>query len=140
MATAWLTAAGKALLLVESNAGARDGTAAILRGEGYAVTPASDGRDSLALLRGGLRPDLVLLDMSALLSDGRRFAEQLREEGQRAAVPIVVVAASALGRDWAAAMGCAGLVSKPVEPEAMLTEIRRCLGRHAGAAGTRSWS
>jgi two-component system, chemotaxis family, chemotaxis protein CheY len=127
MATALLTTAGKTLLLVESNAGTRDGTAAILRGEGYAVTPAPDGRESLALLRGGLRPDLVLLDMSALLSDGRRFAEQLREEGQRAAVPIVVVAASALGRDWAEAMGCAGFLSKPVERGALLGEIRRCL-------------
>jgi two-component system, chemotaxis family, chemotaxis protein CheY len=118
----------KKVLMVEGNAGVRDGTAAALRGEGYAVTPAPDGREPLALLRGGFRPDLVLLDMSALLSDGRRFTELLRQEGQHAAVPIVVVVASALGRDWAAAMGCAGLVSKPVEPAAMLTEIRRCLG------------
>jgi signal transduction histidine kinase len=51
------------ILLVEDNALVRDHTKAMLLGLGYRVSAATDGRDAVAQLDGGLRPDLVLTDV-----------------------------------------------------------------------------
>ena len=127
MATAPWTATGKTVLVVEGNAIVREGTAVILRREGYSVALNRDGQEAMTVLRGGLRPDLVLLDMAALLGDGRHFIELLKEEGDLAAVPIVVFTAAGLDHAWAESLGCAGFLAKPVEDGPLLAEVRRCL-------------
>ena len=45
-----------------------------------------------------------------------------------AAIPIIVVTGTILTLEWARSHGCAGFVHKPIEPGALLDEIRRCLG------------
>jgi two-component system response regulator MprA len=119
--------AGETLLLVEDNEVVREGLAVALRRAGYAVALAGNGQEALSALRGGVRPDLILLDMLVPVVDGWRFLEQRRREPALAAVPVVIMTGVGVASaEWAAGLGAAGLLRKPVETEELLREVRRC--------------
>jgi CheY-like chemotaxis protein len=119
--------AAETILVVEDNAITREGLAAILANVGYAVTAAENGQRALELLREGLAPDLVLLDMLMPVLDGWHFIHQLHQSPGLAEVPVVVVTGTILTREWAESNGCAGFVHKPIEPGPLLEEVRHCL-------------
>jgi CheY-like chemotaxis protein len=117
------------LLIVEDNEVVREGLAVVLRRAGYAVALAANGQEALAALRGGVRPDLILLDMLLPAVDGWRFLEQRRQEPALAAIPVVIMTGLGVaGPEWAASLGAAGLLRKPVATEELLREVRRCQG------------
>jgi CheY-like chemotaxis protein len=118
---------GKMLLVVEDNEVAREGLAAILRREGYAVALATDGQQALDYLVGNPAPDLILLDMLMPVLDGWHFLDQLRRSGRLGSVPILVTTGTILTQEWARDHGCAGFIKKPIDAESLLEEIRRCL-------------
>jgi CheY-like chemotaxis protein len=115
------------ILVVEDNAPARESLAAVLLRAGYLVQPAADGRQALHLLATGPRPDLILLDMVMPGLDGWQFLERLRRLGSPA-VPVLVTSGTTLSCGWAEAHGCQGFLPKPIEPDALLQEVQRCLG------------
>lgn len=117
----------RTLLVVEDNDAIREGLAAVLRSAGYRVHLAENGEEALRDLRAGPRPDLILLDMLMPVVDGWHFLERLGREGPQPPVPVVITTATVLSREWAESHGCAGFLRKPVEPEALLDEVRRCL-------------
>ncbi len=117
------------LLVVEDNAVAREGLAAVLRHAGYEVLTARDGQEALDRLRAGLVPDLILLDMLMEGMDGWRFLAALENWPQRASVPIIVTTGTILTREWAEQNGCQGFLHKPIEEQALFEEVERCLGR-----------
>jgi CheY-like chemotaxis protein len=114
------------LLVVDDDPIAREGLGVILRREGYEVILTANGEEALAMLR-RQRPDLILLDMLMPILDGWHFLERLKTESPPPAVPILVVTATILTREWAADHGCAGCIRKPIDPAKLLDEIRRCL-------------
>jgi two-component system chemotaxis response regulator CheY len=117
------------ILVVEDNPLARQGVTAVLQGAGYQVVQAADGQEALDLLHAGPAPDLILLDMLLPVLDGWLFLERIQREGPHPRPPIVITTGTILTREWAKDKGCAGFVRKPVEPEALLTEVSRCLGQ-----------
>jgi two-component system response regulator MprA len=120
------TPAGGTLLIVEDNEVVRARLAVVLRRAGYAVALAANGQEALSALRGGLRPDLILLDMLLPVADGWRFLERRRQPAL-AAVPVVILTGLGVASpEWATALGAAGLLRKPAETEALLREVRRC--------------
>ena len=124
----------KKLLIVEDNAVVRQGLAVLLEREGYEVALSAEGRQALGDLECSPRPDLVLLDMLLPILDGWRFLEELQSLQPPLTAPIIIVTGSdAIGHDWAQAHGCAGLLRKPIEMEALLAEIRRCLAEDSEA-------
>jgi CheY-like chemotaxis protein len=114
------------LLVVEDDASQRVALAALLRGEGFAVATAANGREALDRLRAGPAPDLILLDMLMPVLDGWHFLKVLKD-GPGASVPVIVTTGTILTRAWAVARGCAGFLHKPIDPDLLLVEIRRCL-------------
>jgi CheY-like chemotaxis protein len=116
----------KTLLIVEDDNIAREGVGLILRREGYDVISASNGEEALACLRSGPRPDLILLDMLLPVLDGWHFLQQIHA-GDAPSIPIIVVTATVLTRQWAEDHGCSGFIRKPIDPDTLLWEIRRCL-------------
>ncbi len=120
--------AGKTLLVVEDDAATREGLALILEREGYALVLAAHGQEALARLLAGPSPDLILLDMLMPVLDGWHFLRRMRLEGPRPAVPVVILTATILTREWAKDHGCQGFLHKPFAVEPLLEEVRRCLG------------
>src|SRR5437773_464309 len=119
--------AARTILVVEDNAVSREGLKVILANAGYTIVLAENGQQALALLQKDPVPDLVLLDMLMPVLDGWHFLKQIQQVHRLAAVPVVVVTGTILTREWAQSQGCAGFVHKPIDPQLLLEEIRRCL-------------
>jgi CheY-like chemotaxis protein len=117
--------AARLILVVEDDDLARENLAAVLRREGFDIVSAANGEEAVEHLLGGPRPDLILLDMLMPIMDGWRFLERLRDQPP---VPVVVTTAAILTPEWAEAHGCQGILRKPIEPDRLLGEVRRCLG------------
>src|SRR5262249_17485758 len=67
----------------------RNMLAPALRAAGYAVTPASSGREALALVEGGARFDIVVTDLDMPGMDGFDFTAAIRKDPRTAAVPVI---------------------------------------------------
>lgn len=78
------------VMIVEDDPAIRNGLAQLLELEGYRVSRAENGRDSLNQLAAGLRPDVIMLDLVMPVMDGWAFLEELRAGGN-AATPIAIV-------------------------------------------------
>jgi CheY-like chemotaxis protein len=127
MATKPALGAGALILIVEDNAAHREALALILRGEGYEPLTAADGQEALERLRAGPAPALVLLDMMMPEVDGWGVMEQLRREPGLGSAPMLLMAEEGADPEWAASLGGAGLVVKPLEAARLLAAIRTTL-------------
>jgi CheY-like chemotaxis protein len=66
----------------------------ILKVHGYGVTCAASGPRALELLRGGLTPCLILVDLEMPLMSGAELKEELAQDALLRDIPIVVTSAS----------------------------------------------
>ena len=122
--------AASTILVIEDNPIQREQLVTILHHHGFRVLTATDGNEALNLLSSRPVPDLILLDMLILdgYFDGWWFLEQRQRFPALASVPVIITTALTIAsQEWATAMGAAGLLRKPIEAEALLLEIRRCM-------------
>jgi serine/threonine-protein kinase RsbW len=111
------------ILVVEDDDATREAECLLLRGEGFPVAAARNGREALDHLRQGLRPRLILLDLMLPVVDGYAFrAEQLNDPAL-ADIPVVVCSAVADPRH-ARSLRPAALLPKPVEFERLADTVR----------------
>jgi CheY-like chemotaxis protein len=128
------SAARQTLLLVEDNEDNRIIYSTLLRHLGYEVVEAHDGLQAVELAR-SRHPDLILMDISIPQMDGWEATRVLRADPSTRAIPIVALTAHALDddRERAAQVGFSSYLAKPVEPRAVVAEVRRWIG--AGTPG-----
>ena len=128
---------GQTLLLVEDNEDNRIIYSTVLRHLGYEVVEALDGAQAIALARSVL-PDLILMDISIPEVDGWEATRILRQDPTTKDIPIVALTAHALAddREKATALGFTSYLAKPIEPRAVVAEVRRWIGGPAGAPPT----
>jgi CheY-like chemotaxis protein len=82
------------ILVVDDDLDLRETLGELLAEEGYAVRLVENGRVALDLLRVGVRPRLILLDLMMPVMSGWEFREaQLLDEALRS-IPVVVMTAS----------------------------------------------
>jgi len=117
------------VLLVEDNEDNRTIYSTVLRYLGYQVIEAVDGLEAVALARSE-RPALILMDISIPGMDGWEATRVLREDPSTHAIPIVALTAHALADDRKRAMevGFNSYLAKPIEPNAVVAEVRRFIG------------
>lgn len=122
------------MLLVEDNEDNRIIYSTVLRHTGYEVVEALDGVQAVALAR-SVHPDLILMDISLPEIDGWEATTILRKDPLTRDIPIIALTAHALAddRERANAMGFSSYLAKPIEPRAVVAEVRRWLGDGAGA-------
>jgi CheY-like chemotaxis protein len=77
-------------MIVEDDPAIRNGLSQLLELEGYRVSRAENGFDSLNQLHAGLRPDVIVLDLMMPVMDGWAFLDELRAS-DRADTPVAVV-------------------------------------------------
>jgi CheY-like chemotaxis protein len=116
-------------LLVEDDAAIVTPLVEALREEGLDVAIAENGREALDLLRGGLRPFVIILDLMMPVMDGWDFRyEQLSDPALRD-IPVVVITATGFSAETIRAQfGNVDLLSKPVPYPELLDLLGRARG------------
>lgn len=121
------------VLVVDDDAVIRNLLQVNLQLEGYEVSLAVDGAEALAQVARS-HPDLILLDVMMPGVDGWDVAQQLKADQATAHIPVVFLTARAMRADVQRGhdIGVEGYVTKPFDPEDLLTLIGRLLGEAAG--------
>lgn len=82
------------IFLVEDDADIRESLAGLLELEGYTVSCAADGDEALEMLKAGLRPCLILLDVMMPSMKGDEVARILRNDPELCSIPIAALTAA----------------------------------------------
>jgi AmiR/NasT family two-component response regulator len=119
---------GKRLLLVDDDRLVLAMLADGLAHAGYSVTSAESAEEAEACLAGGLRPDLVVLDVRMPGQGGLCLAERLRELDH---IPFMMLSAYSDASTVAKAnlAGAMGYVVKPIDTVQLVPAIEAALAR-----------
>ena len=116
-----------AILVVDDDAGVREGVRVLLEGEGYAVATAADGAEAIEKLRA--RPvRLILLDLAMPGVDGWQFLARRESESGFPRAPVVLLSGMQFIRD---APGVADFIRKPIDSDRLLDCVHRLCGEPA---------
>ncbi len=93
----------------------------------YPLVYALDGRQALDRLRENSDVELVLLDINMPNMNGLEFLAQLRSDGERAALPVIIISTEGREEDTARGIeaGANAYIKKPFHSEEILDVIAR---------------
>jgi len=120
-----MTATACDTLVIDDNEDTLNLTLALLTSHGYAAVGANSGMTALALLRDGIHPRLVLLDLNMPGMDGFQFRTEQLCDPDLARIPVVILSAAGALVVKAAAetMRAAGALMKPVDANELLRVV-----------------
>ena len=110
------------VLVVDDDRAMREILDTILLAEGYEVFRAENGEDALGLLKFGLRPDAMVLDLMMPIANGFDVLAALKED-PRLRCPVVVLSAAA--GYTANDLGVAVVLRKPAGLDEILAAVER---------------
>jgi CheY-like chemotaxis protein len=116
------------VLVVEDDADMRELMNQFLHLEGFSATTARNGREALALLRSGVQPTVILLDLMMPVMDGWAFRREQQSDPEIAKIPVVVL--SAAGIDRISEIDAAASFTKPVNFDRVLQTVRHLCANH----------
>lgn len=122
-------------LVVEDDRNECELLAGFLRLSGFDVTAVSDGADALDHLASHQKPDVVLLDMLMPRCNGARTVEMIRRNPQFAGLKVFAISGTAPS-ELGVSTGPRGVdrwFAKPINPETLVSEMRRELAAHGAA-------
>jgi len=82
---------GCKILVVDDDADNRAMLSELLDANGYLAAPAGNGAEAIALLEGGLDPDLILTDLTMPVMSGWDLLDTLKKAPAWRSIPIVVL-------------------------------------------------
>ena len=121
------------ILVVDSDAGARNLLALRLANEGYSTDVAADGRTALESIRRD-PPALIISETVLPGMDGFSLLDTLRREGRH--IPLVFLSArnDALSMNKGLLLGAADFLPKPINTEVLLVKLQKVMGEKFAAA------
>jgi|SRR5438105_1811425 CheY-like chemotaxis protein len=115
------------ILLIEDDAWIRRPIQDALLDEGYEVVEAADGRTGLRLAK-EYEPDLVLLDLAMPEFTGIDVLHNLKQAPGTRALPVLIMSAYKSVMPEQDMGSVVGVLSKPLDVDALLVAIRDSLG------------
>ena len=110
---------GRAILIVEDNADAREAMRMLLELDGHLVMAAAEGVEALELAR-SKDPDIALVDIGLPGIDGYEVARRIRANGDRRPILIALTGyGQPEDKRRASEAGFDSLLVKPVDPAAL---------------------
>lgn len=103
----------------------------ILLLDGFTVVEARNGAEAVARLSAGARPTLILLDLVMPQMDGRAFLKWRAQDPVQRQIPVLLLSGHSIDEDEQRELGLCGAISKMLDAEDLLEEVRR----HADGAG-----
>lgn len=116
------------VLIVEDDPVVRDALYECLTDLGHRVIAAPDGEAALAILRAGPLPSLALVDLRMPGLSGEQLVLELRRDPALASLPVVIVSAERDARSVASRLGVDGVLTKPIDVDALLALV----AQHSG--------
>ena len=118
------------LLIVDDEPNLLKAIAAVLRGEGFEVETARNGKDALLQLARSI-PDLIVSDVRMPVMDGYKLARHLRSAPHTALIPIIFLTARDETEDRVEGFrsGIDVYLTKPFEPDELIAVINGVLAR-----------
>ncbi|HYD48673.1 MAG TPA: response regulator [Terriglobales bacterium] len=113
----------KPVLLVDDDTQVLESLAVLLELHGYPVATASDGEKALDLMRSGVHPCLIVLDLMMPNKDGYQFREEQTQDQAIADIPVVVCSAILDVEGATEGLGAEHYLSKPVDISALLALV-----------------
>jgi len=117
---------GKKILLVDDSASVRTVAGIALRGAGYDVVEAGDGKEGLGKLNGD-KIHLIISDVNMPVMDGITFVTELKKNPNYKFTPVIMLTTEA-GDDMKAkgkAAGAKAWIVKPFQPAVMLDAVSK---------------
>lgn len=101
----------------------------LLEMAGYDVRTAADANEALAVLAGGFRPRLILMDVQLPGMDGLELTKRLRADPATRGTVIVALTAYAMVGDEqrTLAAGCDAYIAKPIDTRSFVDSIAAAL-------------
>ena len=118
----------KTIMIVDDSASLRNVVAIALRGAGYSVIEASDGKDGLSKLNGD-KINLIISDVNMPNMDGISMVKEIKKDTRYKFTPIIMLTTEA-GADMKAEGKAAGVrawVVKPFKPNQMLDAVAKLI-------------
>jgi two-component system chemotaxis response regulator CheY len=103
--------------------------ARILKNAGFEVETGANGREGIAKLAAGLRPNIILTDLNMPEMDGVEFIKAVKRNSATKFTPVIVLTTESGGpkRAEAVAAGALGWLTKPTEPSLLLATLKQHL-------------
>ncbi|KAA2311405.1 response regulator [Pseudooceanicola sediminis] len=119
----------RTVLVVDDSASVRQMIANTLKGAGYAVLTANDGREALDRTR-GQRLDAVITDQNMPNLDGIGFCRAFRAQPGNQGVPVVFLSTESETsiKEKAREAGAIGWMVKPFDQQKLLSVMARVVG------------
>jgi two-component system chemotaxis response regulator CheY len=117
----------KKILIVDDSPTILMSMQGILERAGHSVSKAASAEQAVALLQGGLKPDLVITDLHMGEMNGIELVRQVRKMAGLQFVPVLLVTTESQQdkRVDAKAAGATGWLVKPVQSDALLQVIKQ---------------
>jgi len=118
----------KTILIVDDSASVRQVVSIALKGAGYEVLAAVDGKDALSKLD-GQRVHLIISDVNMPNMDGITFVSEARKLPACRFTPIIMLTTESQEdkKRQAQAAGAKAWVTKPFQPDQMLTAVAKLI-------------
>jgi two-component system chemotaxis response regulator CheY len=118
----------KNILVVDDSASIRQVVSITLKGAGYDVIEASDGRDALAKLNGS-RLHLIISDVNMPNMDGISFLKEVKSRPEYKFTPVIMLTTESAESKKAEgqAAGAKAWVVKPFQPQQMLAAVSKLI-------------
>jgi diguanylate cyclase (GGDEF)-like protein/PAS domain S-box-containing protein len=122
----------KTILIVDDELANIEMTVGALRGGGYELLVAENGRQALTLASRRLKPDLILLDVMMPGMDGFEVCRRLKEDPGARDIPVIFVTAlkDAEKEAQGLKLGAVDYICKPCSLEIMAARVRTHLELH----------
>ena len=119
----------RTVLTVDDSRTMREMVAFTLRGAGYTVLEAGDGREALRVL-GGKTVDAIITDLNMPGMDGLTLIRELRAQPAYKSVPILMLTteADAQKKQDGKAAGATGWIVKPFSPDKLIAVVKQVAG------------
>ena len=113
------------VLVIEDEHELRGMIAQWLEARGYEAVEAADGDDGMELIKAGLEPDAIVLDLALPRVSGRAFLSWLRAQPEHRERPVIVTSGE---YDALPVSDAQGVLAKPYQPDLLARELERILG------------
>ena len=120
---------GKTVLVVDDSVSMRQMVTFTLKGAGFEVIEAGDGKEAVGKLSSGAKPNLVITDLNMPNMDGISLIKEIRGMAAHKFIPILMLTteSSDSKKKEGQSAGATGWIVKPFNPDQMLQVIKKVL-------------